>query len=44
LIVKICQAKFCLLHDFLHRFLTNLAITGGPHEISWRAAGWTALH
>src|SRR6218665_1979617 len=33
---------------FLHRFLTNLASTGGPHEISRRAgrmrpAGWTAL-
>ena len=33
----------------LHRFLTNFAITGGPHEISLRAAcgpraaGWTAL-
>ena len=24
-------------------FLTNLASTGGPHEISRRAAGWTAL-
>jgi len=28
---------------FLHRFLTNLASTGGPHEISRWAAGWTAL-
>jgi len=49
-IVK-CQVKFCLLLDFLHiiLFLTNLASTGGPHEISRRAAcgpqavGWTAL-
>jgi len=50
IIVK-CQVKFCLLLDFLHIivFLTILASTGGPHEISWRAtcgpwaAGWTAL-
>ena len=49
-IVK-CQVKFCLLFDFIHilLFLTILASTGGPHEISWRAArcpraaGWTAL-
>jgi len=48
-IVK-CQVNFCLLLDFLHiLFLTNLASTGGPHEISRRAAcgprasGWTAL-
>src|SRR6218665_2719299 len=51
-IVK-CQVKFCLLGllDFLHikLFLTDLANTGGPHEISRRAAcgpwaaGWTAL-
>ena len=49
-IVK-CQVKFCLLLDFLRiiLFLTNLASTGGPHEISRRAAcgprtaGWTAL-
>src|SRR6218665_3232133 len=33
-----CQFKFCLLFDFLPRFLTNLASTGGPHEISRRAA------
>src|SRR6218665_3371726 len=46
-----CQVEFCLLLDFLHMilFLTNLANTGGPHEISRRAAcgpraaGWTAL-
>src|SRR6218665_2565892 len=38
-IVK-CQVKFCLLLDFLHMklFLTNLVSTGGPHEISRRAA------
>src|SRR6218665_61932 len=38
-IVK-CQVKFCLLLNFLHiyLFLTNLAGTGGPHEISRRAA------
>src|SRR6218665_3850516 len=36
-IVK-CQVKFCLLLDFSHRFLTNLVSTGGPHEISRRAA------
>src|SRR6218665_1957836 len=38
-IVK-CQVKFCILLDFLHiiLFLTNLASTGGPHEISRRAA------
>src|SRR6218665_205181 len=49
-IVK-CQVKFCLLLNFLHiyLFLTNLASTGGPHEINRRAAcgpraaGWTAL-
>jgi len=43
-IVK-CQVKFCLLLDFLHiiLFLTNLASNGEPHEISRRAAGWTAL-
>src|SRR6218665_70681 len=37
-IVK-CQVKFCLLLDFLHiiLFLTNLASTDGPHEISRRA-------
>ena len=45
-----CQVKFCLLYDILHKFLTNLASTGGPHEISRRAAcgpraaGWTAPH
>src|SRR6218665_380647 len=46
-----CQVKVCLLLDLLHiiLFLTNLASTGGPHEISRRAAcgprtaGWTAL-
>jgi len=40
-----CQVKFCLLLDFLDiiLFLTILASTGGPHEISRRAAGWTAL-
>src|SRR6218665_1440255 len=37
-IVK-CQVKFCLLIDFLYRFLTNLASTGGPHKISRRACG-----
>src|SRR6218665_3221305 len=37
-IVK-CQVKFCLLIDFLYRFLTNLASTGGPHKISRRPAG-----
>ena len=31
------QVKFCLLLDFLHKFLTNLASTGRPHEISRRA-------
>jgi len=38
-IVK-CQVKCCLLLDYLHiiLFLTNLANTGGPHEISRRAA------
>src|SRR6218665_1609411 len=41
-IVK-CQIKFCLLPDFLHSFLKKLGSTGGPHEISQRAAGWTAL-
>src|SRR6218665_3016023 len=47
-IVK-CKVKFCLLPEVLHRFLTNLGSTGGPHEISPRAAsgpraaGWTAL-
>ena len=43
-IVK-CQVKFFLLLDYLHvtLFLTILASTGGPHEISRRAAGWTAL-
>ena len=40
---------FFLLLYFLHRFLTHLVSTGGPHEISRRAAcgpraaGWTAL-
>src|SRR6218665_2633121 len=29
-----CQVKFCLLPDLLHRFLTNLASTGGTHEIT----------
>src|SRR6218665_1793725 len=46
-----CQVKFCLLLDFFHiiLFIINLASTGGPHEISRRAAcgpraaGWTAL-
>jgi len=38
-----CQVKFCLLLNFLHIFLTNLASTGGPHKSSRRAAGWTAL-
>src|SRR6218665_1963659 len=46
-----CEVMFCLLLDFLHiiLFLTILARTGGPHEISRRAAcspraaGWTAL-
>src|SRR6218665_205492 len=39
------QVQFCLLLDFSHiiLFLTNLSSTGGPHEISRRAAGWTAL-
>jgi len=41
------QVKFCLLLDFLHIiglfFLKKLASTGGPREISRRAAGWTAL-
>jgi len=34
------QVKCYLLLDFLHiiLFLTNLASTGGPHEISRRAA------
>jgi len=32
------NVKFCLLLDFLHRFLTNLASTGGSHEISRLAA------
>ena len=32
-IVKI-NVKFCLLLDFLHRFLKKFASTGGPHEIS----------
>src|SRR6218665_540174 len=47
-IVK-CKVKCCLLPEVLHRFLTNLGSTGGPHEISRRAAcgpravGWTAL-
>src|SRR6218665_4168711 len=49
-IVK-CLVKFCFLLDLLHiiLFLTNLASTGGPHQISPRAAcgpraaGWTAL-
>src|SRR6218665_224992 len=38
--IVICQVKFCLLPDFLHimLFLTNLASTGGPHEIIRRAA------
>src|SRR6218665_3219885 len=36
-IVK-CQVKFCLLLCFLHIFLTKLACTGGPDEISRRAA------
>ena len=36
-IVK-CHGKFCLLLYFLHWFLTNLASTGGPHEIRRRAA------
>ena len=40
-----CQVKFCILLDFLHiiLFLTTLASTGGPHEISRRtaSAGWT---
>jgi len=50
LVLTKCQVKFCLLPDFLNRFLTNLASTGGPHEISRRAAcgpraaGWTALN
>src|SRR6218665_1623960 len=35
-IVK-CKVKFCL-PEVLHRFLTNLGSTGGPHEISRRAA------
>jgi len=39
-IVK-CQVKFCLLLDFSHNILTNLVSTGGPHEISRRAVGWT---
>jgi len=37
------QVKFCLLLNFLHRFLTNLASTGGPHEISWQAASGRGL-
>jgi len=49
-IVK-CQVKFCILLEFLHiiLFLTIFASTGGPHEISRRAAcdpraaDWTAL-
>src|SRR6218665_2848092 len=47
-IVK-CKVKLCLLPEVLHRFLRNLGSTGGPHEISRRAAcgpraaGWTAL-
>src|SRR6218665_1571304 len=41
-IVK-CQVKFSLLSEFLQRFVRNLASTGGPHKISRRAAGWTAL-
>src|SRR6218665_2997412 len=43
-IVK-CQVKFCILLDFLHiiLFLTNLASTGGPHEISRRAACGTGV-
>jgi len=32
------EVKFCIVHDFLHRFLTNLASTVGPHEISRQAA------
>ena len=32
------QVKFCLLPDFLHRFIKHFAITDGPHEISRRAA------
>src|SRR6218665_3930690 len=35
-IVK-CLVQFCLVPDFLNIFLTNLASTGGPHEISRRA-------
>src|SRR6218665_544914 len=37
------QVEFCLLPDFLHRFLKNLVSTGGPHKISRRAVGLTAL-
>jgi len=37
------SVKFCLLLDFLRKFLTNLASTGGLHEISQQAVGWTAL-
>jgi len=39
------QVKFYLLLDSLHiiLFVTILASTGWPPEISRRAAGWTAL-
>ena len=32
------QVKFCILLDFVHIFLTNLASTGGPHGIIRRPA------